>query len=148
MLSRVGLPEWGMGKHRLYEEELTRSVIGAFYTVYDALGYGFLEKLYVEALERELRQRGHDVEREVAVEVFYEGKLLGIQRLDMVVDRKLVVEVKSTELLHPMARRQLQNYLRSTTLEIGLLLHFGPKPRFYRLINVNLDEARRGPNEA
>ena len=66
-----------MRKHRLFEEELTHSVIGAFYKVYNALGYGFLEKLYAEALERELRLRGHDVGREVPVEVFHEGGTLG-----------------------------------------------------------------------
>jgi GxxExxY protein len=130
-----------MRRHRLFEEDLTRSVIGAFYTVYNSLGYGFLERLYAAALERELRRRGHDVGREVPVEVLYEGGVLGIQRLDMVVDRKLVIEVKSTELLHPMARRQLFNYLKSTHLEIGLLLHFGPQPKFYRLLNVNLDRS-------
>ena len=137
-----------MRRHRLLEEELTRSVIGAFFTVYNALGHGFLEKLYVEALERELRLRGHHVEREVPIEVFYEGKVIGVQRLDMVVDGKLVVEVKSTEFLHPMSRRQVYNYLKSTRLEIGLLLHFGPQPKFYRLINVNREEVEHGPNEA
>jgi GxxExxY protein len=125
-----------MGSDDLIERELTRSVIGAFYTVYNALGFGFLERLYASALERELRVRGHWVGREVAVNVRYEGDVLGQQRLDMVVDGKLVVEVKSTELLHPSARRQLLNYLRSTSLEVGLLLHFGPQPKFVRVIHT------------
>lgn len=127
----------GMLKTRLHEEELSRSVIGAFFTVYNAMGYGFLEKLYSEAMERELRLRGHAVGREVSVEVAYEGAVLGRQRLGIVVDHKLVVEVKSTALLHPMAKRQLLNYLRGTTLEIGLLLHFGPQPKFHRLIHTD-----------
>lgn len=126
-----------MLRRQLLEEDLTRSVIGAFYTVYNAMGHGYLEKLYSHALEHELRMRGHQVEREVCVDVIYEGKVLGVQRLDLVVDKKLVVEVKSTELLHPMARRQLYNYLKCTSLEVGLLLHFGPQAKFYRLIHTN-----------
>lgn len=112
-------------------------MIGAFFTVYNRLGYGYLERLYVMALERELRARNHDVGREVGVTVVYDGQVLGQQRLDMVVDSKLVVEVKSTERLHPSARRQLFNYLKSTRLELGLLLHFGPEPAFYRVICTN-----------
>ena len=93
----------------LIEERLTRSIIGAFYAVYRTLGFGFLEHVYVMALERELRARGHQVARE---------------------------ETKSTYRLHPAAQRQLYNYLRATSLEVGLI-HFGPEPRFYRLMYRN-----------
>ena len=119
----------------LLEEALTRSVIGAFFEVYNALGFGFLEHVYVMALERELRARGHEVAREVGVRIMYKGDQLGMQRLDMLVDDRLVVETKSTYELHRAATRQLYNYLRATSLEVGLLLHFGPKPAFYRLVN-------------
>jgi len=119
---------------RLIEEGRTRSIIGAFFEVYNTLGFGFLEKVYQNALERELRQRGHQVDREVLVDVCYKGVRLAQQRIDMVVDSRIVVEVKSTLLLHPAAARQVHNYLRGTALEVGLLLHFGPKPVFERLI--------------
>ena len=76
----------GMATSPLLEESLTRSIIGAFFEVYNTLGFGFLERLYVLALERELTQRGHYVEREFRVRVIYKGDLLGIQRLDLVVD--------------------------------------------------------------
>ena len=122
---------------RLLEEALTRSIIGAFYEVYNNLGFGFLEHLYVLALEQELLARGHTVTRQVSVPVFYKGRELGCQRLDMIVDGKVVVEVKSTLDLHSAAHRQLRNYLKGTRLEIGLLLHFGPEPRFFRVINTN-----------
>lgn len=89
------------------------------------------------ALERELRRRGHKVARELSVRVRYKGEELGAQRLDMVVDDVLVIEGKSTQALHPSATRQLYNYLRATNLELGLLLHFGPKPQFYRVICQN-----------
>jgi len=121
----------------LIEEELTRSVIGAFFTVYNGLGYGFVEHVYVMGLERELRGRGHRVDREVAVTVFYKGEALTTQRLDMVVDGKLVVEVKATAQLHSSASRQVYNYLKATRLEVGLLFHFGPAPGFYRLFSRN-----------
>jgi GxxExxY protein len=119
---------------KLIEEALTRSAIGAFYEVYNTLGFGFLEHLYVTALERELLSRGHCVAREVSARVTYKGEILGLQRLDMVIDDKLIVETKSTAQLHKTAARQLYNYLRATNLEVGLLLHFGPKPHFYRMI--------------
>jgi GxxExxY protein len=116
----------------IVEERLTRSVIGAFFDVYNTLGFGFLEHVYVVALERELLARGHEVARELGVPVMYKGAEIAFQRLDLVVDHKVVVETKSTYELHPAAKRQLFNYLRATTLEIGLLFHFGPEPKFYR----------------
>lgn len=115
---------------QLLEPGLTHSVIGAFYEVYNHLGFGFLEHIYVMALERELRARGHRVGREVAVRIVYKGEELGIQRLDMIVDEKLVVEVKSTPWLHKHAGRQVYNYLRASNLEIGILLHFGHSAGF------------------
>jgi GxxExxY protein len=89
------------------------------------------------ALERELSRRGHQVSREVWVPVFYKGELLCKQRCDMVVDDKVIVETKSTFDLSETASRQVYNYVRATNLEVGLLFHFGPKPRFYRVIYRN-----------
>jgi GxxExxY protein len=126
-----------MPKHHLLHEELTYSVIGAFFEVYNILGFGYLEQLYLAALERELRSRGHRVARELGVRVMYKGEELGSQRLDMVVDDVLVVEAKSTQDLVKIAPRQLYNYLRATNLEVGLLLHFGPEPVFYRILCEN-----------
>ena len=120
---------------KLIQEPITRDIIGAFYEVYNTLGFGFLEHIYVMALERELRSRGHLVRREMGVCVMYKGEELAYQRLDMVVDDKVVVEVKSTYELHKAAQRQVYNYLRATNLEVGLLLHFGPEPKFYRSIH-------------
>ena len=82
--------------HHLIAEALTYSVIGAFYEVYNVFRYGLLERLYMNALELELRARGHRVTRELRVDVMYKGKLVGRQKLDMVVDDKLVIEGKST----------------------------------------------------
>jgi GxxExxY protein len=115
---------------RLVEEQLTRSIIGAFYEVYNTLGFGFLEHTYVMALERELMARGHHVAREVSVRIIYKGAELSNQRLDMIVDGKVIVETKSTLELHKAARRQVYNYLKATDLEVGLLLPFWPHRQF------------------
>jgi GxxExxY protein len=118
----------------LIEEKRTHSVIGAFYAVYRSLGYGFLEHVYCSALEWELRHRGHDVARQVGVTVHYKDVPIAQQRLDMLVDGMIVVEIKASETIAKVAARQLQNYLRATSLQVGLLLHFGPTPKFYRLV--------------
>ena len=126
-----------MPRINLIHDRLTHSVIGAFFDVYNTLGFGFLEHVYVASLTRELRNRGHEIGREVSVPVFYKGEEVARQRLDMIVDRKLVVETKSTQSLHEGAVRQVSNYLRATSLELGLLLHFGPRPKFYRVVCTN-----------
>ena len=123
-----------MTQGELIHERLTHSVIGAFFEVHNVLGFGFLEPVYLDALTVELRARRHVVAREVRVPVRYKDAEIGWQRLDMIVDNILVVEVKSTAELHSSARRQLQNYLCATRLPIGLLLHFGPKASFSRLV--------------
>jgi GxxExxY protein len=120
-------------KH-LIESELSRSIIAAFYAVYNYFGYGFAEVVYA-ALEYELTRRGHKVERELAIQIYYEDRIVAWQRLDMVVDGKVIVEVKATERMAPYAERQLRNYLRATEHRVGLLLHFGPEPKVHRLVD-------------
>jgi GxxExxY protein len=123
-----------MTKKPVLHETLTGSIIGAYYEVYNKLGYGYLEFLHLAAMEIELRDRGHRVARELSVNVYYKQREIGCQRLDMVIDDLVVVEAKSTEKLPPNASRQLFNYLRCTNLEVGLLLHFGPEPSFFRVV--------------
>ena len=125
------------------EQALYTSVIGAFYEVYNHLGFGFLETYYVRALEWELRERGHDVRREVGIRMRYKHLVLGRLRLDMIVDGSLVVEAKSTAIIAPFSSRQIYNYLRASNLELGLLLHFGPKPLFKRIF---CRERHKAPN--
>ncbi len=135
-----------MSRIELIHEGLTRSVIGAFFEVSRTLGFGFLEHVYVASLTRELHDRGHEVGREVSVPVLYKGEEVARQRLDMIIDGKVVVEIKSTRILHEGSVRQVANYLRATNLELGLLLHFGPRPRFYRVICTN--STLRTPNNS
>jgi GxxExxY protein len=121
----------------LLEQELTHSIIGAFYETYNILGWGFLESVYAAALERELRARGHVVARQFNATVVYKGEDIAWQRLDIVVDEKVALEIKATEMLPPQATRQLHNYLKATNLEVGLVLHYGLKPAFVRLVASN-----------
>ena len=118
----------------LLHEEVTKAIIDAFFAVYNKLGFGFLESVYCAALAYELRKRGHRVVRELSVPVFYDGHPIARYRIDFVVDDVVVVEVKSTDVLSPRGRRQLMNCLKATPLEVGLLLHFGPEPKFQRIV--------------
>lgn len=128
-----------MGEHRkpLVCEAITGAIIGSFRDVHRELGFGYRELIYGLAMERDLRAKGHQVDREVAVMVYFRGEPLARQVLDMVVDQKVIVEIKGTERLHPHASLQLFSYLCSTSLEVGVLLHFGRKPTFHRLICEN-----------
>ena len=124
-------------RNPLVEERLTHSIIGAFYKVHRELGFGFLERVYAAAMEIELKRRGHAVQREVTIEVCYLGIVISNQRVDMLVDDKVILEFKSTERLHHDFARILYNYLRATRYEVGLLFHFGREAHFYRLICQN-----------
>jgi GxxExxY protein len=121
----------------LFEEALTRRIIGAFYDVYNALGYGFLESVYKTALEREIADRGLRVVREAGAEVRYKGSVVGVFCADLLVESRVVVELKACRRLEPAHPAQVMNYLRATELEVGLLLHFGPRPSFQRFIATN-----------
>lgn len=128
-----------MGEHKqpLLCEAITGAIIGSFRDVHRELGFGYRELIYGLAMERDLRAKGHQVDREVAVMVYFRGEPLARQVLDMVVDQRVIVEIKGTERLHPQASVQLFSYLCSTSLEVGMLLHFGQKPTFHRVICEN-----------
>jgi GxxExxY protein len=115
-------------------EALTRMVIGAFYRVYKALGYGLLENAYVGALQLELARLGLTVRREVPVQAHYRGVPVGHYRIDLLVNEVLIVEVKTATTITENDERQLRNYLRCSHLEVGLLFNFGPAPKFRRFV--------------
>jgi GxxExxY protein len=124
----------------LLEKELTSVMIGGFYEVYNGLGYGFLENNYRNALALEYQARGLSVAREVGVAVRYKGHLVGRYRADMIVEGKVLVEVKCSVALSPPDHKQVANYLRATGVPIALLFHFGPKPAFHRSILSNTQQ--------
>jgi GxxExxY protein len=113
--------------------ELTGEIISSFYEAFNTLGYGFNEPVYASAMHHELSLRGINVVRELSVRVSYKGKDIAWQRLDMVVDGCVVVEIKALPNLPGGAARQVRNYLRGTGLEVGLILNFGVEPKFIRV---------------
>ena len=127
----------------LVAERLSNRVISAFYTVYNKLRYGYLEQVYVGAMAVELRRSGLRFKREHVMSVSYEGEVVGWYRADLVVEDVLVVEVKAGRALDESARWQTLNYLRTTGLELALLLHFGPSPKFHRIV-ASRERARHG----
>ena len=129
------MPRKGQDQTVLLERELTGQIISAYYECYNVLRYGYLESVYRRALVIELRSRGHVCVEEGSIEVAYKGVVVGAYRFDLLVDDRVLVETKAGEVLAPSAKRQLLNYLRATRVAVGLLLHFGPEPRFFRCIN-------------
>ena len=113
----------------------TGAVIGAFYAVYNAVRYGFPESVYAGALEIEFRERGVNYIREMPLFVYYKGRAVGSYRADFFVEGRLVVEVKATNKITQSDQRQLLHYLRATNQELGLLLHFGQKAEFHRVVH-------------
>jgi len=112
--------EW---KHR----EITDRIIGAAYEVYNCLGSGFLESVYENALVLELSEVFDSVERQCPLVVIYKGHQLGRFEADVIVDRKVIVELKSIDTLQRVHEVQLMNYLKATGIEVGLLINFGPE---------------------
>ena len=121
----------------LLHGDITASIIESFFEVHRELGFGFREYLYAGALERLLIAKGHNVAREVPVMVHFRGEPLAYERMDMVVDGKVIIESKAREPLDPDAQAQLFAGLAATDLEVGLVLHFGKTARFYRVFFEN-----------
>lgn len=118
-------------------EELTQQIIKAFYTVYNALGYGFLENVYENALMIELRKMGLQVINQQPIKVYYDSQIVGEYFPDVVVEEIVIVELKAVNALLNEHEAQLLNYLNATRCEVGLLLNFGPKPQVKRKIFDN-----------
>jgi GxxExxY protein len=121
--------------------DLTRQIIGAFYKVYNGLGYGFSEKVYENSLIIELKKLGLQVEQQRQLVVYYEGVEVGEYFADIVMDNAVIVELKAAQTLTSDHEAQLLNYLKATTIEVGLLLNFGPKAEVKRKI---YDNERKG----
>jgi GxxExxY protein len=112
--------------------EITELIIKAFYKVYNTLGYGFLEKVYRNALAIEIQKLGLEVAPEARILVYYEGEVVGEYFADLLVAGVVLVELKAVEKLIEGHEAQLINYLKATPYEVGLLLNFGPKPEIKR----------------
>ena len=129
---------------RLKHWDLTQSIIGVFYEVYNELGHGFLESVYETAFEIALTAKGLPVRRQIEVPVWFRGKKIGDFTADMLVDKCVLLELKAGRALDHAHEAQLLNYLRATEIEVGLLCSFGLKPEFKRLA---FDNARKQRGE-
>ncbi len=123
--------------HCMLEGELGHTIIKAYYNVYNRLGYGFLEKVYENALVFELQRLRIRGIRQVPIKVYDLKILVGEYFADIIVENKIIIELKATEGLREEHEAQLINYLRATEIEVGFLFNFGIKPQFKRKVFEN-----------
>ncbi|AWK03433.1 GxxExxY protein [Flavobacterium crocinum] len=121
----------------LLHKEISKSILKIFYDVYNQLGYGFLEKVYQNAMYFELKAQGYKVEPQKQIKVYFKNQLVGEFYADLLIENTIIVELKACEYLISSHIAQLVNYLKSTEIEIGLLLNFGETPEFKRVIYTN-----------
>jgi len=129
----------------MIHQETTSEIIRCFYKVYNTLGYGFLEKVYENALYHELINSGLSCSKQVPIRVHYNGIPVGDYYADIVVENKIILELKAAEGIIEEHECQLVNYLKATNIEIGILLNFGRKPQFQRKIFTNDKKAFTNP---
>ena len=129
----------------LLHADLTQRIIGVYHEAHHEFGDGYLEKLCVRVMVIALREAGLEVSCEVPFDVFFRGQHVGSFQADIVVNGLVLVEVKSCPQLEARHQAQVINYLRASTLEVALLLNFGPKREFRRIVYTN--ERKRLPHE-
>jgi GxxExxY protein len=118
-------------------KSLSDSILKVYYEVYNELGYGFLEKVYQNAMYFELKAQGYKVEAQKQIKVYYKSQIVGEYYADLIIDDLIIIELKACECLMDEHQAQLLNYLKATKVEIGMLLNFGTTPEFKRLIYTN-----------
>lgn len=121
----------------LLHKSITDVILKVYYDVYNELGYGFLEKVYQNAMYFELKSLGYKVEAQKQIKVYFKRQLVGEYYSDLIVEDKVIVELKATELLMNVHVAQIMNYLKATPIEVGVLLNFGEEPEFKRIIYTN-----------
>ena len=127
--------------------ELTKDIIGVFYEVYNELGHGFIESVYENALCIALRESGLEVHQQIAVPVWFRAHKVGDFDADVMVNKTVLLELKVARTIEQAHVAQLLNYLKATPIEVGLLLNFGPRPEFNRVVfgNDRKSAERRRP---
>ncbi len=124
-------------KENYLHSELTEEIIGEAFKIYNTLGSGFLEKVYQRALTKKLLEKGFDVKCEYPVKVHFEGDVIGDYCCDILVNEKVILELKAIESLAKIHEVQLVNYLKATNIEVGLLINFGEKIEIKRRVLTN-----------
>jgi GxxExxY protein len=118
----------------LKHKDLTEKIIEMFYKVYNKLGYGFLEKVYENAMMIEFKKAGVSAEAQVPIKVLYDSLIVGEYFTDILVEDKVIIEIKASKSISKENESQLINYLKATGIKVGLLLNFGPKPEIKRRV--------------
>jgi GxxExxY protein len=121
----------------ILHDDLTDKILGVYYQVYNELGYGFLESVYEAAMRIALQAAGLTVVTQVSVPVWFRGQQIGDFRADILINGLVLVELKAARTIDGTHEAQLLNYLRATSIEVGLILNFGAKPQFRRLAFAN-----------
>lgn len=122
---------------KLKYKDISDKIIKSFYGVYNELGWGFLESVYEKAFAIVLKENGLSVERQKEIQVFFHNQVVGDFRADILVENKIILELKTLQKLEPIHEAQILNYLKATEIEIGFLINFGKKPEFKRYIFEN-----------
>jgi GxxExxY protein len=145
MRTTTSIPRIYADQHGLKHHELTERLIGIFYGIYNELGHGFLESVYEQAFSVALAESGTFFQRQIAVPVFFHGQKIGDFRADLLVDGKVIIELKTGREIEPAWEKQLLNYLRATEIEVGMLFNFGPSAQFKRYAFEN---ERKNPRQS
>jgi GxxExxY protein len=139
-------PTWSRDPYRL--ARTTRELLDCFYAVHHELGGGFLEAPYANALAIALRQEGLSFQRELLIPIFFRGVVVGTYRADFLVASEIIIELKAARRIESVHVAQVVNYLRASTIELGYILNFGPRPSYKRLILSNERKAALRPSAA
>jgi GxxExxY protein len=142
MRMATSLPQMHADQRGLKHGELTERLIGIFFNLYNELGHGFLESVYEQAFSVVLAENNLFFQRQLALPVWFHGSQITEFRADLLVDNKVLIELKTGRAVEPAWEKQLLNYLRATDIEVGLLFNFGPSAQFRRYV---LEIDRKNP---
>jgi GxxExxY protein len=144
----TSIPRMYADQHGLKHAELTEILIGTFFAVYNELGHGFLESVYEQAFSVVLAEKGIFFQRQIAVPVWFHNQQIGEFRADLLVESKVLIELKTGRDIDLAWEKQILNYLRATDIEVGLLFNFGPTAQFRRYAFENARKNPRNPRES
>jgi len=144
----TSIPRIHVDQNGLKHRELTEKLIGIFFGIYNELGHGFLESVYETAFSIALAESGIFFQRQMAVPVWFHGQKIGDFRADLLVDEKVIVELKTGRDIDLAWEKQLLNYLRATRIEVGMLFNFGPSAQFKRYVFENNRKISEHPRKS
>jgi GxxExxY protein len=148
MRTATSIPQMYADQRGLKHAELTERLIGIFFSLYNEIGHGFLESVYEQAFSVVLAENRIFFERQIAIPVWFQAQKIGEFRADHLVERKVLIELKTGRDIDSAWEKQLLNYLRATDVEVGLLFNFGPTAQFKRYAFGNERKNPRNPRES